>query len=89
MTDRQKPVDPKAVGQAFGQLVRDEHSRHRVHWVPSSSTDPAERQKDRDSLNNALRRAGGRVEDVEEDDGPEESPGSFPWRSLASREGGT
>ncbi len=78
MTDSQKPVDPKAVGQAFSQMIRDQRNLQRVRVTPATSLD---------SLNDALRRAGGREEDGG-DDGPDE-PGSYPWRSLQSQDGGT
>jgi len=81
-----KPNDQKATIAAFNQLVRDEHSRHRVHWRPSTSLDPDVQRQDRADLNRALRRAGGRVEG---DDEPDESATPFPWKSLQPRNGDT
>jgi hypothetical protein len=57
---------------------------NRVDWIPSTSLDPAERRKDRDSLNDAIRIAGGH-DPQHAEDGPE--PGTHPWKSLTSRDG--
>ncbi len=84
MTDNQKP-NPKEVISSFNRLIRDQRASRRVNWVPSTSLDPAERQRDRDALNAALRRAGGHGAEDEEGDGPDE-PGTYPWKSLADRE---
>ena len=62
-----------ALNDAFRQL----RSKGRVDWNPTSSRDPADRQADRDALNRALRRAGGK-------DAPEpETPPPFPWKSVS------
>jgi len=53
MTDDQKRPD-------VNQLLRTSRNLNRVNWIPSTSLDPAERRKDRDALNDALRKAGGR-----------------------------
>jgi hypothetical protein len=75
-------TDQKATVSAFNQLVRGEHARHRVHWRPSSSSDPDVQRADRDSLNDALRIAAGRDPQHAE----EEPEGTFPWRSLEGPE---
>jgi hypothetical protein len=84
MSDNDQKPDPKAVISSFNQLIRDQRNLRRVNWTPSSSPDPAERQRDRDALNAALRRAGGHG--AEEEESP---AGSFPWKSLADRDGDT
>ncbi len=71
MTDEQKP-DPKEVIGAFNQLIRNQRNLRRVQVSPSTS---------RNDLNNAVRIAAGREPQHEEE------PESFPWRSLASRDG--
>ena len=78
MSDEQKnPVDPKAVGQAFSQMIRDQRNLQRVRVTPATS---------RDSLNAALRVAGGHQPQHEEDE-PLATP--FPWKSLQPRDGDT
>jgi hypothetical protein len=74
MTDEQRP-DPKVTIGAFNEAIRAERSRHRVQVGPSMS---------RDSLNAALRVAAGHEPQHSEE---EPEPGSFPWRSLGSRDG--
>jgi len=75
MSDEQKnPVDPKAVGQAFSQMIRDQRNLQRVRVTPATS---------RDSLNAALRVAGGRDPQHRE----EELATPFPWKSLQSQDG--
>jgi hypothetical protein len=59
VTAGQKP-DSKSTVSAFNQLVRDQRASRRVHWIPSTSLDPAERRKDLNALNAAFRKAGGR-----------------------------
>jgi hypothetical protein len=60
------------LNDAFRQL----RNETRVHWNPTPSRDPADRQADRDALNRALRRAGGK-------DAPEpDTQGPPPWKSL-------
>ena len=61
-----------ALNDAFRQL----RSKGRVDWNPTSSRDPAERQADRDALNRALRRAGGK-------DAPEPETPPLPWKSVS------
>ncbi len=78
MSDK-KATDPKAAQTAFNQLLRDSHSAGCVHWVPSTSLDPAVRAQDRADLNDALRKAGGHQPQHEDVD-PE--PQTFPWKSL-------
>lgn len=49
---------------------------NRVNWTPTSSRNPVDQQRDRDALNRALRRAGGK-------DAPEpDAPAPFAWRSI-------
>jgi hypothetical protein len=64
----------------INRAFREVRGSNRLTWNPTSSLDPAERQKDYDDFNHALRRAGGRVE-------PEEGAQSFPWTSLGSGAG--
>jgi hypothetical protein len=68
-----KPTDQKAVISSFNQLVRDEHSRHRVQVTAATS---------RDDLNDALRIAAGRGPQHAE---AEPAPQSFPWKSLETQ----
>ena len=86
MSDEQKKPDEKVVISAFNQLVRDEHARHRVHWRPSSSSDPDVQRADRDRLNDALRVAAGHEPQHAEE---EPESGTYPWRSLTSGEENT
>jgi len=81
-----KPNDPKAVVQGFNQLLRDERARNRVHWRPSSSSDPDVQRADRDRLNDALRVAAGHEPQHAEE---EPESGTYPWRSLTSGEENT
>ncbi len=74
MSDK-KPTDQEATISQFNRQIRDEHSRHRVQVTPATSTT---------ALNDALRVAAGRGPQPEEAD---REPGSFPWRSLGSRDG--
>ncbi len=57
-----KPTDPKAAQNAFNQVLRDRRNATRVTWVPSTSRDPADRERDRHALNAALREAGRRAQ---------------------------
>jgi hypothetical protein len=75
MTDTTKP-DQKATIDAFNQLIRNQRDLRRVRVTSATS---------RDDLNDALRRAAGHDPQHEE----ESEPGSFPWRSLGSRDGDT
>ena len=70
MTDKKHDV----LNDAFRQLRKS----NRVDWNPSTSRNPAERQRAHDALNRALRRASGR--DAPE---PGAAPETHPWRSLA------
>ncbi len=80
MSDR-KPADRRQVDRALSDLFRVRHNANRVHWVQSTSLDPAVRRQDRDDLNAALRRAAGHT--PPDDAGDEQEPGSYPWRSLS------
>lgn len=60
-----------ALNDAFRQL----RNQTRIHWNPTSSRNPADRQQDRDALNRALRRAAGK-------DAPEPDA----WKSLGSED---
>lgn len=75
----QKPADRKQVDRALSDLLRVRHNANRVNWNPTSSWDPADRQKDRAALNAAILRAAGRTPPDEAD---EPEPQTFPWRSL-------
>jgi hypothetical protein len=65
----------KAIIASFDRQIRDEHSRHRVRVTAATS---------RDALNRALRIAAGRDPQHAEE---EPESGTYPWRSLTSREG--
>jgi hypothetical protein len=67
MTDKKRPD--------LNDLLRRSRSTNKVDWEPEDSPDPAVRQRDRDALNAAIRRASGR-------DDPESDSQPFPWRSL-------
>ena len=82
MTDDQKRPD-------VNQLLRASRNLNRVHWTPSTSPDPAERRKDRDALNSAIRRAGGHDPQHTEEEPEESMAGTYPWKSLTSREDDT
>ncbi len=76
-TNDKNATDHTAINAAF--RVRP----NRVNWVSPTSRDPDVHRQDREALNRALRRAGGK--DAPEPD--ESEPQTFPWRSLGS-EGG-
>jgi hypothetical protein len=61
--------------QAFETFVRSGQRQNKISWVPSTSLDPADRAADRDSLNQAIRRASGRGEQ-------EQSDQPYSWTSL-------
>ena len=60
---------------AFNIFVRAGQRRNKVNWTPAPGQD------DRDALNRALRRAGGK--DAPE---PVDEPQSHPWKSINSLE---
>ena len=65
--------------QAFETFVRSGQRQNKISWVPSTSLDPADRAADRDSLNQAIRRASGRGD-------PEEDGQPYPWKSVVGDE---
>ncbi len=85
MSDPQKP-DARAVSD----WIRDQRSARRVNVSQRGPLlDPADRRADRNSLNDAIRRAGGHDPQHNTDDATTE--GTFPWGSLSDdhqRDGG-
>jgi hypothetical protein len=73
----QKPTDQKPTIGAFNQLIRNQRNLRRVRVTPATS---------RDALNDALRRAAGHEPQHAEE---EPESGTYPWRSLGSRDGDT
>ena len=82
MSDKKQMSDK----EAFESLIRAGRRQNKISWVPSTSLDPADRAADRDALNRAIRRAGGK-------DAPEPVSEKFPWTSLkdgvGDKSGGT